>query len=295
MDIVTHAMLGIISAGPVADRPEVAAGLLFGSVAPDLDSLSRVFGKRAFVRTHQSWSHALPVLAVVAAAAACWPGLGMAFGIAFFAGAALHVLLDYTNTLGVKLLWPFNRRRLQCSIVFFIDAFVLAVSAAGCVATVRNIFAAGESGAAVPAAVACILGAYWILKAVLRRIAETQVGPDTVSILPSAFAPWKFLVFRRQGQEGTVEEWNVFTKSGVPRHREQIRDEECAGICRSVPEWALMRALSPAYHVVRIEATPEGRSIHCRDLRTRNFNSRFGDLDISVGPAGGVTSVQFHV
>ena len=295
MDILTHAMLGIVSAGPFVDRPAVAAGLLFGSVAPDLDSLSRVFGKRAFVRCHQGASHALPLLALAGAIAACLPGLGPAFGGALFSGAALHALLDYTNTLGVKLLWPFNRRRLQRSIVFFIDAFVLVVGAAGSVATVQGIFTGGEVSPAVAFTTAGVLGAYWVLKAMLRGVAVRQAGAGVVSILPSALVPWKFILFRRDGTRGVVEEWDVMTRRGVSLLAEQIQDDACTSVCAAVPEWALMRALSPAYHVVGVEATAEGRTIHCRDLRTRNFNSRFGDLDIHVGPAGAVTRVLFHV
>jgi membrane-bound metal-dependent hydrolase YbcI (DUF457 family) len=51
MDIITHAGIGLIAAAPLLNsHPELAAGLVAGSVLPDLDALNRVFGKRV-IRT----------------------------------------------------------------------------------------------------------------------------------------------------------------------------------------------------------------------------------------------------
>ena len=66
MDIITHAGIGLIAAAPMLNsRPELALGLVAGSVLPNLDALVRVFGKRAFLRSHQTWSHAIPVQVAV--------------------------------------------------------------------------------------------------------------------------------------------------------------------------------------------------------------------------------------
>lgn len=66
MEIITHAGIGLIAAAPMLNsRPELALGLVAGSVLPDLDALARVFGKRAFLRSHQTWSHAIPVQGAV--------------------------------------------------------------------------------------------------------------------------------------------------------------------------------------------------------------------------------------
>ena len=48
MDIVTHGMMGIVLASPfAASEPAAAGAFMLGSVFPDLDAFSRVFGKRA--------------------------------------------------------------------------------------------------------------------------------------------------------------------------------------------------------------------------------------------------------
>ena len=116
MDIVTHAMMGTIVASPfLQSHPEAAAAFMFGSVVPDLDAFSRVFGRRAFLKVHQTYSHAFPV--IVAVGLAAW-GLREATDVfapwaplAFSLGMAFHATLDWTNTYGITLFAPFTTKR----------------------------------------------------------------------------------------------------------------------------------------------------------------------------------------
>ena len=62
-----------------------------------------------------------------------------------------------------------------------------------------------------------------------------------------------------------------------------------------VPEFSTMQHLSPAYHVVEGRTSPEGTKLVCRDLRTRNFRTRFGQLDLFVDTRSVVREVAFHV
>jgi membrane-bound metal-dependent hydrolase YbcI (DUF457 family) len=55
MDIVTHAVIGLVMAAPCLDNLPLAVGLVIGSVMPDLDVLSRLFGKRAMILCHQGF------------------------------------------------------------------------------------------------------------------------------------------------------------------------------------------------------------------------------------------------
>ncbi len=60
MDIVMHATMGAVIAWPWLESQPLAAGaFMFGSVMPDLDSLSRLGGKRAFLKCHQRYLHSL--------------------------------------------------------------------------------------------------------------------------------------------------------------------------------------------------------------------------------------------
>ena len=133
MDVVTHAMVGLVLASPVApSHPEAAAAFMFGSVLPDLDATSRLFGKRAFLRAHQTYTHSTPVIVAVSLAAGAAlvaadvyaPYAPLALALAML----LHSYMDATNTYGITVLAPFSHRRSSLAWVFFIDAFVLAVS-----------------------------------------------------------------------------------------------------------------------------------------------------------------------
>jgi inner membrane protein len=106
MDIVTHAGIGLVAASPfLAERPELAVGIVAGSVLPDLDALRRLRDKTAFLRAHQTWSHALPVQLTFSAGAAFIAALlgwrSIEVGMGLVAGFLGHSLLDLTNTYGV--------------------------------------------------------------------------------------------------------------------------------------------------------------------------------------------------
>ena len=50
MDILTHAGVDLIAASAfLVDRPELALGILAGSVRPDVDAVCRLVGKKALL------------------------------------------------------------------------------------------------------------------------------------------------------------------------------------------------------------------------------------------------------
>ena len=77
--------------------------------------------------------------------------------------------------------------------------------------------------------------------------------------------------------------------------RHDIFDEAWLPRIKHIPEFAAMRELSPAYHVVEATESPEAVYLTCRDLRTRNFRTRFGELSLVLDREGGVRQFEFHV
>jgi membrane-bound metal-dependent hydrolase YbcI (DUF457 family) len=300
VDIVTHGMMGVIVASPfAATHPEAAAAFMFGSVAPDLDAFTRVFGRQAFMRAHQTYSHAYPVIALIGLAA--W-GAREAFGVyapwaplAFALGMAFHSTLDWTNTYGIALLAPFSRRRFCREWVFFIDSVVVSASVALLVLVGLRLSRGDPTGWQPQAAYGVTMLAYWVLKAALRRRAWARCPEGTVSLLPSALVPWRYLGCAQQEDGVLTFAVDALTGEVSAEERHAILDQDFAATLEALAEWRAMRALSPAYHVVSAEPGDAGTKLLCRDLRTRNFSTRFGQLEVELDAAGAVVKREFHV
>ncbi len=299
MDIVTHAGIGLIAAIPVLDsHPELALGLVAGSVLPDLDALSRIFGKRAYLRSHQTWSHALLAQVVVSVLAGLLANVGGAdgllLGVGLFVGLTIHTLLDFCNTLGVTLLAPFSHKRFCLEWVFFIDVIVLWLTFAATGITLWLFYRHGD----VPAYYAGIflgtLAIYVVAKGVLRRRAAAA-APEAITLMPSALWPWRFFGLVESGNCIRHFQINAITGRREALANSEILDDAYAGLLAEVPEFMLMRELSPAYHVVSTNKTDAGEVVACRDLRTRNFKTTFGDLEILLDANKRVIRTTFHV
>lgn len=299
MDIATHAGIGLIAAIPLLDsHPELAVGFLAGSVLPDLDALCRVFGKRAYLRSHQTWSHALPVHGVIGALAgavayACG-GNGFMLGLGLFAGLAIHVLLDFSNTLGVTLLAPFSRERFCLEWVFFVDAFVALLTFAVTAFTLWSFYANGAVRVGCAVTFFVTLAVYFGAKGALRRRAGV-FAPEAITLMPSALWPWRFFGVIETGSCVRLFQINAMTGRRETLANHEVLDAPYAGLLAEVPEFVLMRELSPAYHIVSAKRTDAGEVVACRDLRTRNFQTTFGDLEVLLDANNRVIGTTFHV
>ncbi len=300
MDIVTHGMMGVVVAAPLFEsNPLAACGVALGSALPDLDALSRVFGKRAFLRSHQTVTHSIPVIlacGVVVGFASSLSGLdGPEIAIGLVAGMLLHIFLDVCNTYGITLLLPFSRRRICLEWVFFIDAFVLVATVVALVVVIAQTLRSGQAGSLVPAVYAGVLAAYFLGRGLLRRRAGRLAAVGTLSLMPSALIPWTYLGCARDGDDVLVFCLNGVTGRMSEQKRVPILDADWTDLLATVPEVKVMRRLSPAYHVVSVKPRGGATELLLRDLRTRNFSTRFGDLEVRVGEDGRVASTMFHV
>ncbi len=300
MDPVTHAILGVVLSSPVAStHPEAAAAFMLGSILPDLDATSRVFGKRAFLHAHQTYTHSPAVIVAIGVAfgaALAATGIRAPYApLALVAAMLLHSFMDVTNTYGITVLAPFSHRRTSLDWIFFIDAFVLAVSvpAAGYVGWVWS--QGREVGWFVPGIYALVLAAYWGAKAVLHCRAVQLSPAATVSLVPSALIPWEFLGTAKDGAVARLFKLDARTGALSDDGTREILDEAWSHLLEALPEYRLMRSVSNAYHVVEATAKPDGSELLCKDLRTRNFGGRFGELRVLLASDGAIVRAYFNV
>lgn len=295
MDIVTHAMAGTILASPLLPiAPLSASFFVLGSVLPDADALSRLFGKVAFLRWHQTFTHSLPVICAVTVL--FWPSPGW-LGVqeawapaALGAGMLLHALMDATNTYGVALLAPVGRKRYCTEWVFFIDGIVIAFSIL-CLVLALILVGCDQSSSLVTASYGCFLLGYWLLH---RR--AVRMAPDsTRSLIPSAVIPWRFFGFAAQGDGVCLFELNAIHGAITKRATRKTFDSKYELRLNRVVEYRMMRELSSGYCTVEASEQNRTTKLVCRDLRTRNFGGQFGQLELSLDADGKVERKVLHV
>ena len=300
MDIVTHGMMGLAIAAPfLATEPGAAVGFILGSTLPDLDAFSRCFGRRAFLRWHQGWTHSVPVQLLTG---------GLVWGVSrwiapefstlvlgLLAGATVHSLLDLTNTYGIRISAPFSRQRFCFEWMFFIDSGVLLLTALALVPALGSLIGGKEADTNAAVLYAIALVVYTCLKAGLRRRARRLASDNAVSVIPSAMWPWMFLVCERSGGFVVTSKLNALTGRSMEMSRHFIHDDEFIELLSKTPEFRTMSELSPAYHVIDRREADGDIYIRCRDMRIVNFDTSFGMLDVTFNREQQATAVELHV
>jgi len=130
MDPLTHTATGLFlsRAGLHRLTPRATPILLLAANAPDIDIVAATGGALNYLHYHRHLTHSLvaaPVMAIapvilvwaVTRGALRWPG---AF-VAALAAVASHLLLDWTNVYGIRLLLPFSSTWLRLDLTPIVD------------------------------------------------------------------------------------------------------------------------------------------------------------------------------
>jgi inner membrane protein len=136
LDNLTHTAIGLFLSRAGLNRltPHATPILLLAANAPDVDIVMLAGGSASYLHYHRHLTHsliAIPVMALLCVAIVAlfarggirWLG-GFA---AALAGVASHLLLDLTNTYGVRLLLPFSARWLRLDLVNVFDLWIWGV------------------------------------------------------------------------------------------------------------------------------------------------------------------------
>ena len=119
MDNVTHTLTGLMLGRALAPAlPRAGLMMMMAANAPDIDVISGAFGAATYLDQHRWLTHGIAAAPVMAlgpvllarwmAGAAAFPWL-RAWGFAV-AAVLSHLLLDWTNVYGIRLLAPFSGR-----------------------------------------------------------------------------------------------------------------------------------------------------------------------------------------
>lgn len=135
MDNVTHSLTGLAlsRAGLSRFSPHAAALLLLSANAPDIDILALSRGSLSYLEAHRGYTHSLlclpvmallPVLIVAGISRRRLPWLRA--WLLCCIGVASHLMMDWTNSFGVRLLLPFSSRWFHLDLNGLYDGWIMA-------------------------------------------------------------------------------------------------------------------------------------------------------------------------
>jgi inner membrane protein len=156
MDNLTHSLTGLMLSRAGLNRfyPRATLVLVIAANIPDIDFLASTRGMLYYFEQHRGITHSvvmLPVMALLAALIGCAAGRTMqgwlaAWGIAII-GVASHLLLDWTNAYGIRLLFPFSAQWFHLDLINLFDLLVWAVLLLGWLGPMLGKLVSGEIGA----------------------------------------------------------------------------------------------------------------------------------------------------
>ncbi|HLH40852.1 MAG TPA: metal-dependent hydrolase [Bryobacteraceae bacterium] len=152
MDNLTHSLVGLMMSRSGIDRkiPRAAPLMIVAANLPDVDVISLAGGTLSYLSWHRGYTHSFafaPLMALIAALIvlgrriSCW---------AYFfslAGVLSHLLLDWTNVYGVRLLLPFSARWLRLDQTGVVDPWIWAILLLAVAAPALARMVSGEIGA----------------------------------------------------------------------------------------------------------------------------------------------------
>ncbi len=130
MDPFTHAAVGIgiaaLSGQPASPNNPIYCAAVMGAMAPDIDVISLLKSKMALIKYHRGPTHSLVGLLFVSTIVAGliyvdFGGAAWTYFLWALAGGLTHVFLDYLNSYGVQVLWPFSNRRWSGNLLMLFD------------------------------------------------------------------------------------------------------------------------------------------------------------------------------
>jgi inner membrane protein len=136
MDPLTHTLTGLMMSRAGLSRLHERAplALMLSANAPDIDGLSLLGGIVPYIQYHRSLPHSILFVPLVAALTVVligafrrsFEGWGRLY-LLCLAGVASHLLLDWTNTYGVRFLLPFSSAWFHLDLNGLLDPWIFAV------------------------------------------------------------------------------------------------------------------------------------------------------------------------
>ncbi len=225
MDNLTHTLTAVALSQAGFNRKTrfATVALILAANVPDVDIVTSFFSSATYLKYHRGLTHSIcgaTVLAGVVTAAVTMlarraappkkknsPPLDLRWlAAAAWLGAASHVVLDLTNSYGVRLLEPFSARWFAWDIMYIVDPLLLLILAVGLAAPLLFRVISEEVGARKPGfqkgAIVALAGMAALFS--LRGFAHARVirlldshsyyeeNPERLAAFPSPLNPFEW-------------------------------------------------------------------------------------------------------
>ena len=228
MDNLTHTLTGLMLSRAALDRvtPRSAALLMLAANAPDLDAVAALAAGDSYLDWHRGATHSLLFVPLVAVLPVLLVGLirrrdgfpWLRAWIVSIVGVLSHLLLDYTNIYGIRLLWPVSREWYRMDLTNLVDPWIWMLMLLGVVwpwlarLVSSEIGARSRAGAGIARFVLAALLSYefarWVLHARALATLEARLyagrPPRMAAALPHFANP-----LRWRGLIETADSWRV--------------------------------------------------------------------------------------
>ncbi len=215
MDNITHSLTGLALSRTGLNRfcPRALLLLVLSANAPDIDVVAVSAGPLRYLELHRGYSHSLLCLPLMAAFSVLvvaaiyrqklpW----MRAWLLACAGVGSHLLLDWTNSYGIRLLLPFSSRWFHLDLNSLYDGWIWAALAFAAIWPFFSRLVSKEIGARAPTGKAsaifalCFLVLFDTARAVLHARAVGQLttrlyddaSPIQAAALPEPFTPLRW-------------------------------------------------------------------------------------------------------
>jgi inner membrane protein len=134
MDPVTHAVTGVAFSKIAGEQIDISnpvfVAIVVGSVFPDIDIILQKWGDYVYLKNHRGFTHSIVGLGISSILISLV--IMMIYNTSFigvFSGVIIglitHISWDLLNSYGAKILWPFYKKKISCSLLVVFDPIIL--------------------------------------------------------------------------------------------------------------------------------------------------------------------------
>src|SRR5258706_1065702 len=130
MDNITHSLVGLMlsRSGLGGATPRIGMVMVLASNIPDIDIVAALGGSVSYLEWHRGYTHSLigaPVMALLPLLLV-WRFFGRAY-LCSLPCVLSHLLLDWTNGYGIRMLLPVSSQYLRLDITDIVYLWILAL------------------------------------------------------------------------------------------------------------------------------------------------------------------------